>query len=450
MIAAWMLYATVVAALLSAAALVAERAASAIGRPRRWLWVAALVASIGLPLVAVLGVGGAGGAARVLPAGAERFVHGALEPLVISGPSGRSAGGPSVDAILLAGWFLATFVLLVAFVRSHRALARARRRWTPVSLETVGLEPGGAAAVARAATVPLSLSDDFGPAVVGLRRAEVVLPRWLLDAEPDDRTLVLAHELEHVRTGDVRLYLGGRLAVACLPWLLPLWWQLHRLRLAVEIDCDARLLRRGVDRSRYGRLLLEVGRRRGSSPLAAALAEPMSHLERRIKAMIESKPRRRWLHAGVATAFALALVAVACESPTPSPGEEAGAPSEEPSAPRVAVAPDGDAAADPDAGPTYIERDQEPALTNREELIRALQEKSRTFREADREGEVSLAMLIDETGEVTSTRVTMSSGHADMDEAAVEVARLARFEPARRGDEAIGVWVVLPFRFRTS
>lgn len=57
-----------------------------------------------------------------------------------------------------------------------------------------------------------------------------------------------------------------------------------------------------------------------------------------------------------------------------------------------------------------------------------------------------LAMFVDETGAVTATRVTESSGHADMDEAAVEVARQARFEPARRGDEAIGVWIVLPFR----
>jgi len=448
MIAGWMLYATVVGAFLSAAALAAERAAMAIGRPRRWLWVAALAASIGLPLVAVLGPGGGSAATSILPVGAGRWVHGALDPLMVGGRTGESAGGLRLDTLLLAAWMAATAVLLVAFIRSHRALVDARRGWMLVSAEAVGLGPADAFTEAADVTVPLRLSDEFGPAVVGLRRSEIVLPRWILDAEPVDRALVLTHELEHVRAGDLRLYLGGRLAAVCLPWLLPLWWQLHRLRLAVEIDCDARLLGRGVDRSRYGRLLLEVGRRRGRSALAAALAEPVSHLERRIKAMIESKPRHRWLHVTVAAAGALALFAVACASPTPSDGELAETPSEAPSPPGVAGVRDGGVA--PDAEPVYVPRDQEPVLTNRTEIVRLMQENYAEFRDAGEEGRVTLSMFVDERGRVTSTRVTQSSGRADMDEAAIEVARSARFQPARRGDDAIGVWIVLPFEFRTS
>jgi protein TonB len=165
--------------------------------------------------------------------------------------------------------------------------------------------------------------------------------------------------------------------------------------------------------------------------------------------MIESKPKHRWLHAAAATALAIAFVAIACESPTPSSdGGLAEAPSEAPSPPNVAVAPNGDAT--PDAEPAYIPRDQEPVVTNRDELLRALRGKTAAFGEGGVEGRVMLHMFVDEQGRVTSTRVMESSGHADMDEAAIAVAGTARFHPARKGDEAIGVWIALPFEFRTS
>ena len=69
------------------------------------------------------------------------------------------------------------------------------------------------------------------------------------------------------------------LAAVLLPWNLPVWWQLRRLRLAIEVDCDARVVRRGGDLRQYASLLIEVGRRRagGGSPLLA-LAGPASFL----------------------------------------------------------------------------------------------------------------------------------------------------------------------------
>jgi protein TonB len=43
--------------------------------------------------------------------------------------------------------------------------------------------------------------------------------------------------------------------------------------------------------------------------------------------------------------------------------------------------------------------------------------------------------------------VVRSAGHADLDEAAMEAVRKWRFEPARRGKDAVTVWVTLPVRF---
>ena len=53
----------------------------------------------------------------------------------------------------------------------------------------------------------------------------------------------------------------AQLALLVMPWNLALWWQIRRLRVAVELDCDARVLRSGDVRF-YGDLLLDVARPR--------------------------------------------------------------------------------------------------------------------------------------------------------------------------------------------
>ena len=76
------------------------------------------------------------------------------------------------------------------------------------------------------------------------------------------------------------------LALIVMPWNPALWWQMLRLRVAVELDCDARVLRDADARS-YGDLLLEVARPRRRLMLlgATAFAERASQLERRIRAI---------------------------------------------------------------------------------------------------------------------------------------------------------------------
>jgi len=92
-----------------------------------------------------------------------------------------------------------------------------------------------------------------------------------------------------------------------MPWNLPLWWQLRRLRFAVEIDCDARVLRRGYDVSRYGETLIAVGERQSATiAMVAAMSEPRSLLEQRICNMLRKKTK--YAHA---TAVALACLGIA-------------------------------------------------------------------------------------------------------------------------------------------
>jgi periplasmic protein TonB len=51
-------------------------------------------------------------------------------------------------------------------------------------------------------------------------------------------------------------------------------------------------------------------------------------------------------------------------------------------------------------------------------------------------------------GRVGEVLVQESAGHSELDRAAAEAVRQWRFEPARRGPEAVAMWVLLPVEFR--
>lgn len=51
-------------------------------------------------------------------------------------------------------------------------------------------------------------------------------------------------------------------------------------------------------------------------------------------------------------------------------------------------------------------------------------------------------------GRIGDVLVEESAGHRDLDEAAADAVRRWRFEPARRGTEAVAMWVLLPVQFR--
>jgi protein TonB len=64
------------------------------------------------------------------------------------------------------------------------------------------------------------------------------------------------------------------------------------------------------------------------------------------------------------------------------------------------------------------------------------------------EGEALLRFQVLATGRVGTITVARSAGHPDLDRAAVDAVKTWLFEPARRGQEAVTVWVTLPVRFQ--
>jgi len=64
------------------------------------------------------------------------------------------------------------------------------------------------------------------------------------------------------------------------------------------------------------------------------------------------------------------------------------------------------------------------------------------------EGTALLNVFVDAAGRVGEVIIKHSAGHPDLDRAAADAVRRWRFEPARRGAEAVAMWVELPVEFR--
>jgi beta-lactamase regulating signal transducer with metallopeptidase domain len=324
MSAAWLLYALVIGATLALGAHAAESVCRQLRLPTRWAWIAAIailfvlgarpvrpdrVQSLDLDGLAAR----ASTAATNGDASGSTLLAGIAKTAALLGTFSRGLIADAVRRLPLwvasgAGVLLAlgALVALATLAFVHLRLRRARRGWPAAELHGSRVR----------------IAPSIGPAVVGVLRPEIVVPRWLLHRSAEEQRLVMEHESEHLRGRDHLLLGAATVAVALVPWHPAVWWMLARLRLAIELDCDARVLRRGVPARTYGTLLIDLaGRCSGFRVGATALADEGSHLERRLLAM--NSPRTKYSVprlAALGAATALLLLA-ACESRMPTSAE---------------------------------------------------------------------------------------------------------------------------------
>jgi len=433
----WLAYAVVVSLLAGLGAAAAERVLRLYELPARGAWLAAMLASIGLPLAAHI----AGGSSVISPA--------VLPPLgvgeAVSGVAVAAGGDgtllPALESALGWTWAAlsaaASLWLVTSAFRLHRFLDGLRTR-------TVG-------------DVSVHVTAEEGPACWALpgRRARVLLPSWLWELAPDARRLAVAHEREHLRRGDSVLSGFGWLVVAAAPWNLPLWWHLRRLRRAVELDCDGRVLCSDADPRAYGDLLLTVGGRRSTSPWTAVpLSESESGLEGRIRRMVAPPPEHRAVRAAAFGVLAAAAAVLACEAAPPGPAGEPVAPRPSADASVGVEAPSPGSGGDSRAlaeRPTFIPYDVAPELQNPSRVQAVLEEQyPEAFQDSGVGGTVVLWMYVDEQGEVRRSRVRESSGYRALDEAAMEVAQSMEFSPALNRDDPTAVWVQQRIQFQVE
>ncbi len=281
MIAGWLAYCVIVGTLVCLAGSLLDQRLTSAQRPARWVWTAAIAATLAIPTITF---------ARqyrtpaTLPFAVDIGPRAYTDRLVAlfgvasvdSTPAPRDIARPRVPEIASLdrpAFVVAILVMLVAFARvivDSVLLHRGRTRWAP----------------SRVDARDVLVSREFGPAIVGLLRYAIVLPEWALALPPAERALVFAHEDEHARANDVRVTTAALLAVLCMSWNPALWYAMRRLRHAIEVDCDRRVLRAGGDVETYGRLLVDMaGRATGRSFAVAGFSERAAPVVRRIRAM---------------------------------------------------------------------------------------------------------------------------------------------------------------------
>ncbi|MGC8520066.1 MAG: M56 family metallopeptidase [Steroidobacteraceae bacterium] len=321
------LYLLVVSALLSVAAWLAERIAASFCWPRRGIWLAAMMLSIAVPVWRLPGAlpgwspvqlrvsGAATGAARAAPSRAHRPAVPAeaasarqarMRPASHSSPPTHRFWTPAVyERVLLgflAGWGMLSVASIARLIMASATLRNRSRRWPVTALEGVAV----------------TVSDDLGPAVLGILHPRIIVPRWLLEEAAERRSAVLSHESEHLRAHDGRWLLAGLLLVTLLPWNLPLRWLWRRLRLAIEVDCDARVVRRGLQPVAYGAELLAIATRTPPAPRPAiGLFERRSQLARRIRILVT--PSRLWWRWAAAPLYVFTAAAALAAATFPAP-----------------------------------------------------------------------------------------------------------------------------------
>lgn len=275
MIALWMLSACAFALAVAAVAFGVDRTLRVFRVQTRVVWIAALVLATLWPVLAptVLGLTSRPLAGALFTTTSVQTVGTGASPELAPTLRDRLT---ALDRYLLAAWFAATSVLFVRAIRTAAALQRVRRHSTRQEI-------GGRTVLG---------SRNLGPAVFGILRPEIILPAWAFDLDERDSDLVLRHEECHIHAADPALMTISYTMVALTPWNIPLWFIAQQLRLAIEVDCDIRVLQSGADAKRYAQLLLLTAQQQRHTTMTPSIAGFPSMLKERINVM-HSDPHAR-------------------------------------------------------------------------------------------------------------------------------------------------------------
>jgi beta-lactamase regulating signal transducer with metallopeptidase domain len=186
MIAQLMIYGIEVAVLVSCAAWAIERVAIWRGFARRGCWAAALVLSVGIPVISILmppktpaqpavtpvAMVSPDTPARSIaapPAPAQRIHFPTEYPAPES--STQHPGTVTLETALVAAWCAGTCALLITYLFLTVRLRQAARNWHQEQID--GQQ--------------VWITDSLGPAVYGFLIPIILLPRWLLQADVKER-----------------------------------------------------------------------------------------------------------------------------------------------------------------------------------------------------------------------------------------------------------------------
>lgn len=283
-----------------------------------------------------------------LPAPASIAPLEPLPPTVASVPAPLPpAAAPPVAAPahpatswLLPLWLTGCALLLLRLAAAHFLLRRNTRRCEPAS----GPLAAAFAAAQQESSLrqPVRLLMDNArsiPVVWGVFRPTLLLPAEAVTWDAAQLRSVLLHELAHLRRRDPLVQFLTQIACA-LHWFNPLvWLAAWRLHVERERACDDMVLASGVRPSTYAGHLLHIATQlspaRWTQACGLAMARKSS-LEGRLTAVLSDKLNRRRLTRALTAAAILLSAAIAVPIAMLRAAEEKSADSKSPGSSEVA------------------------------------------------------------------------------------------------------------------
>ena len=225
--------------------------------------------------------------------------------------SSTAVGWPMVLAVAWAAGAVIVFTGLALSLWRLRKLrascAPAAGRWRTLT-DSLARECG----VTRQVQL-LQSADPTLLVTYGLFRPRIILPAGAAEWSSDRQTVVLRHELAHIRRHDAAIQMAGELLRVMQPFNPLVWFACRQVRRQSEYACDDAVLSAGVKATDYATHLFDIASglsaRQAIWATAPAIAEP-STLERRIIAMLQHQPNRQPLTRGGWMFVALLAVVV--------------------------------------------------------------------------------------------------------------------------------------------
>jgi beta-lactamase regulating signal transducer with metallopeptidase domain len=242
-------------------------------------------------------------------------------PLAITQDAPALPGADDILAgVITAGttaWIVGTVFLILRGLYGHwRFMRMVNREAIPVSAPMAALVTRIASetGLRRPPRLVAGLISR-APFVTGLLRPVIVIPAWFGDDyTPTEARTALAHELMHVRRGDLWALQVYELFVAAM-WFNPLAYiARNAFRTDQEAACDADVLARcQTSPHAYGSTLIKAARLQLPEPAIAAAHLPLTHsLKERLTRMTYPAPsiRRRMIGFGAALLFGASTLAI--------------------------------------------------------------------------------------------------------------------------------------------
>lgn len=246
------------------------------------------------------------------------------------------AAAPTLSAagILTIIWLAAAVGVFLYFVISHLRARRQYRFAIPVTVADI-----------PARVRVKELEGLTSPLTYGLLHPVILLPAGTTE-HPDDCCRVLAHELAHIRHGDV-LFKWLLLLAASVHWFNPLAWvMMDTASQDLEMRADASAVKALGETENYARMLIRAEEQKLVGYAVSGFS--VSNTALRLRAMVKGRASRA-LSVCTAVLLAAVLLAVCCtgqmpqaEQPAPAPiseQTETALPTEETDAPVLTEAP---------------------------------------------------------------------------------------------------------------